>query len=74
LGGATVRLYAMEWLSGEKSGLKAYTHRSPVHGTTARVASFREGRIGYREWARRSGRINPSVEDRLDHDVDELMA
>jgi hypothetical protein len=48
LGGATVRLYAMEWLSGEKSGLKAYTHR-PVHGTTARVASFREGRIGYRE-------------------------
>jgi hypothetical protein len=38
------------------------------------VASFREGRIGYREWATRSGRINPSVEDRLDHDIDELMA
>jgi hypothetical protein len=29
---------------------------------------------GYREWATRSGRINPSVEDRLDHDIDELMA
>jgi hypothetical protein len=43
--------------------------------TTTRVASFRLGRIGYREWAtRRSGRINPSVEDRLDHDVDEFMA
>jgi len=42
--------------------------------TTTRVASFREGRIGYREWATRSGRINPSLEDRLDHDVDELMA
>jgi hypothetical protein len=43
--------------------------------TTTRVASFRLGRIGYREWAtRRSGRINPSVEDRLDHDVDELTA
>jgi hypothetical protein len=43
--------------------------------TTTRVASFREGRIGYREWAtRRSGRINPSLEDRLDHDVDEMMA
>jgi hypothetical protein len=43
--------------------------------TTTRVASFRLGRIGYREWAtRRSGRINPSLEDRLDHDVDELMA
>jgi hypothetical protein len=41
---------------------------------TTRVASFREGRIGYREWATRSGRISPSVEDRLDHDVDELMA
>jgi hypothetical protein len=46
----------------------------PSNGSSTRVASFREGRIGYREWARRSGRINPSVEDRLDHDVDELMA
>jgi hypothetical protein len=43
--------------------------------TSTRVAFFREGRIGYREWAtRRRGRINPSVEDRLDHEVDELMA
>jgi hypothetical protein len=46
----------------------------PSNGSATRVASFREGRIGYREWARRSGRISPSVEDRLDHDVDELMA
>jgi hypothetical protein len=47
----------------------------PSNGSsTTRVASFREGRIGYREWATRSGRINPSVEDRLDHDVDEMMA
>jgi hypothetical protein len=47
----------------------------PSNGsTTTRVASFREGRIGYREWATRSGRISPSVEDRYDHDVDELMA
>jgi hypothetical protein len=47
----------------------------PSNGsTTTRVASFREGRIGYRLWATRSGRINPSLEDRLDHDVDELMA
>src|SRR5215210_7655047 len=47
----------------------------PSNGSsTTRVASFREGRIGYRLWATRSGRINPSVEDRLDHDVDELMA
>jgi hypothetical protein len=47
----------------------------PSNGTTStRVASFREGRIGYRLWATRTGRINPSVEDRYDHDVDELMA
>jgi hypothetical protein len=48
----------------------------PFNGfsTTTRVASFREGRIGYRLWATRTGRINPSLEDRLDHDVDELLA
>ena len=47
----------------------------PSNGSsTTRVASFREGRIGYHLWAMRSGRISPSVEDRLDHDVDELMA
>jgi hypothetical protein len=46
----------------------------PLVVFTTRVASFREGRIGYREWATRSGRINPSLDDRLDHDVDELMA
>jgi hypothetical protein len=47
----------------------------PSNGSsTTRVASLREGRIGYRLWARRSGRISPSLEDRLDHDVDELMA
>ena len=40
------------------------------------VASFAEGRIGYREWARRSGRLDDihSFDDRLDHDIDELMA
>jgi hypothetical protein len=46
----------------------------PSNGSATRVASFREGRIGYRLWAARTGRINPSVEDRYDHDVDELMA
>jgi hypothetical protein len=41
-----------------------------------RVACFAEGRIGYREWARRNGRLADihSLDDRLDHDVDELMA
>jgi hypothetical protein len=48
----------------------------PSNGSSTRVASFREGRIGYREWARRSGRLADihSLDDRYDHDVDELMA
>ena len=46
----------------------------PSNGSATRVASFREGRIGYRLWATRTGRISPSVEDRYDHDIDELMA
>jgi hypothetical protein len=45
----------------------------PSNGSsTTRVASFRLGRIGYRLWATRSSRISPSVEDRYDHDIDEL--
>jgi hypothetical protein len=41
-----------------------------------RVASFAEGRINYREWARRNGRLGDihSIDDRYDHDIDELMA
>jgi hypothetical protein len=46
----------------------------PSNGSSPRVASIREGRIGYRRWAMRTSRISPSVEDRYDHDVDELMA
>src|SRR5215218_3732616 len=46
----------------------------PSNGSsTTRAASFREGRIGYRLWATRRGRINPSVEDRLDHDVEVFL-
>ena len=35
-----------------------------------------EGRMGYREWARRNGRLGDihSIDDCLDHDIDELMA
>jgi hypothetical protein len=41
-----------------------------------RVRSFAEGRICYREWARRDGRLEDihGIDDRLDHDIDELMA
>jgi hypothetical protein len=47
-----------------------------LYANGVKVASFAEGRIGYREWARRSGRLADihSIEDRLDHDIDELMA
>ena len=40
------------------------------------MASFAEGRIGYREWAHRNVRLYDihSIDDRYDHDVDELMA
>jgi hypothetical protein len=40
-----------------------------------KVASLAEGRIGYREWARRNGRLADihSIDDRYDHDTDELM-
>jgi hypothetical protein len=40
------------------------------------VASFVKGGIGYREWARRNGRLADihSIDDRYDHDIDELIA
>jgi hypothetical protein len=48
----------------------------PLNGSSTRMASFREGRIGYREWALRSGRLEyiHSLDDRYDRDVEELMA
>ena len=53
----------------------AYT----LQGTDGvRVATFREGRIGYREWAIRSGRLEGkyihSLDDKYDHDVDVAMS
>ena len=47
-----------------------------VYTNGRRVICFAEGRIGYREWARRNRRLEDihSIDDRLDHDVDELMA
>jgi hypothetical protein len=47
-----------------------------VYANGRRVICFAEGRIGYREWARRNGRLADihSIDNRLDHDVDELMA
>ena len=47
-----------------------------VYANSRRVICFAEGRIGYREWARRNGRLGDihSLDDRYDHDIGELMA
>ena len=67
------------------AGVAAAKHRVEIedfdfgyglYADGVKVASFAEGRIGYREWARRSGRLGEihSIDDRYDHDIDELMA
>ena len=67
------------------AGVAAGKHRVEVedfdfgyglYADGVRLASFAEGRIGYREWARRNGRLGDihSLDDRYDHDIDELMA
>ena len=66
------------------AGVAAGKHRIEVedfdfpyglYADGGRVASFAEGRIGYREWARRNGRLGDihALDDRYDHDTDELM-
>jgi hypothetical protein len=47
-----------------------------VYADGVRVACFAEGRIGYREWARRNGMLGDihNIDDRLNHDIGELMA
>jgi hypothetical protein len=47
-----------------------------LYADGVKVKSFAEGRIGYREWEFRSGRLEDihSIDDRYDHDIDELMA
>jgi hypothetical protein len=45
-----------------------------LYADGVRVASFADERAGYGEWAVRTGRLSPSVEDRYDHDIDEQRA
>jgi hypothetical protein len=40
------------------------------YADSVRVASFAKERAGYREWAMKTGRLSPSLEDRFEHDVD----
>jgi hypothetical protein len=64
-------------------GVAAGKHRVEVedfgyglYADGCKAASLAEGRIGYREWARRNGRLVDihSIDHRLDQDIDELMA
>ena len=45
-----------------------------LYSDDTRVASFADGRIGYREWAHRTGRMNPAVEDKYLRDEDEWVS
>jgi hypothetical protein len=56
-------------------GVEDFDFSYGLYADGVKVASFAEGRIGYREWARRSGRLEyiHSLDDRYDHDIDELM-
>ena len=49
-----------------------------LHTDGVRVATFGKGRIGYREWAKRTGRLQDevihSLDDKYDHDVDMLVS
>src|SRR5215212_10697080 len=59
LTGITAGGYAVE-VEDSEFAYALYAGDPSNGSSTTRVASFREGRIGYREWARRSGRISPS--------------
>jgi hypothetical protein len=71
-----VRVWAEGAGTGTRPGAQAAATLAAKFLGAVRVASFAEGRIGYREWARRNGRLADihSIDDRYDHDVDELMA
>jgi hypothetical protein len=59
----------------QKVEVEDYDFSYGVYADGARVICFAEGRIGYREWAHRSGRLGEihSIDDRYEHDVDELI-
>ena len=46
------------------------------HFAVSRVVCFAEDQIGYREWARKGGKLEDfySLDDRYDHDLEDLIA
>ena len=69
-------IYAGMAAGKQKVEVEDFDFSYSVYANGRRVICFAEGRIGYREWARRNGRLSDihSIDDRYDHDVDELMA
>jgi hypothetical protein len=68
---------------GGSSKLESRTTLIHAYSTTPEIVAASlcsvthpEGRIGYCEWAHRNGRLGDihSVDDRYDHEIDELMA
>ena len=59
-----------------KVEVEAFDFGYGLYADGVKVASFAEGRIGYREWTRRNSRLADihSIDDRYDHDMDDLMA
>ncbi len=47
-----------------------------LHSNGTRLATFGAGRIGYREWARRCGRLDSihSIDDKYDKEIDEILS
>jgi len=58
----------------QKVELEDFDFSYGVYANSRRVICFAECRIGYREWARRNGRLADihSLDDRLDHDIGEV--
>ena len=47
-----------------------------LHSNGTRLATFAEGRIGYREWAIRTGRLEyiNSQDDKYDKEIEEILS
>lgn len=66
-------------LDGIRAGERVVKHEDydfsyGLYTDGLKVASFAAGRIGYREWAMRTGRLSPSVEDAYLRDEDEWVS
>ena len=67
----------VEGMQAGKYMVEEVDHDYPyaLHSNGTRLSTFGKGRIGLREWMRRTGRLDTihAQDDRYDHDIDELM-